>query len=253
MKTDDTKVRKSAAYKKLRRQKIVIGVFCFLIFVMICLFSPLFNVSEISVSGTNILSPDDVLDASGIKKGDNFLFVDTDKSEKNINALGYVDKVEVKRKFFTRIEIEVTEATECAYVTFSGSYVGIDAKGKVLSIVKSNNFKPKKTLVTGFGIKAPEKGDTVKPKDNKKFEVLKSLLKLLKERKMLANTTKIRLEDTKNIKVILYDRLEIRLGDELELDYKMDLVNTILEDPSNYRGGTLDVSDTANVIFKPKE
>ena len=50
------------------------GFFAFLILVGICLFTPVFDISGISVTGNKILSSEDVIKASGIKIGDSFIY-----------------------------------------------------------------------------------------------------------------------------------------------------------------------------------
>ena len=253
MKNKDVTKRKSAAYQKIRRRKIVTGVIVVILLAIICLFTPVFSVSEVSVSGTEVLDPDAVIKASGIKAGDNFLFVNTAKSEKAINALGYVDKVEVKRKFFTRIEIEVTEAIVAAYITFSGNYVGIDAEGKVISIDKAGKFKPARAVLTGLEAKNVKKGQMLEPKNQEKFEFAKEFMALLKREKLLDDTIQIDIKNESNVSFTLKNKVEILLGDASELEYKLEYVKVILEKQPNAKGGTLDISNTSNVIYRPRE
>lgn len=229
------------------------GSFAVIILVLLCLFSPIFSVSDVKVTGARILSPYDVIKASGIEKGDNFFFINSKKSAKAIENLGYVDSVNIKRKFFTRIEIEVIEVTEIAYIAFSGNYVGIDENCKVLSIEKSNNLVPKKAVISGFGIKNVKKGEKVKPKDEKKREAVVGLLELLKEKNLLDKTMKIDVTDLKNISFTLTSEVKILLGDSKDLDYKTEYAKVVLESQSNMKSGTLDIRDTSNVIYHPQE
>ncbi|MBR6623103.1 MAG: FtsQ-type POTRA domain-containing protein, partial [Ruminococcus sp.] len=70
----------------------------------------LFNLSEIRVSGeSDMYSAEEIVAAAGIKKGDNLLRLDTEKSEKQIlDELLYVETASVKKKFPSSVEIKVT-------------------------------------------------------------------------------------------------------------------------------------------------
>jgi len=245
--------RKSAAYKRVRRRNLAFGILILLVLAILCLFTPVFSVSHITVVGNKILSEKDIITASGIDKGDNFIFLNASKCEKAINSLGYVDEVRVKRKFFTRIEIEVKEAKEVAYVTFSGKYVGIDISGKVLSIRKSSKFKPKKAVISGLGIVSVKKGDTIEPKSPQKYKIVIQLMELLNTKEILSRTAKIDIADKNKISVFLDSGTEIYFGDSSELDYKMEYAGIILENQPNVQKGLIDISNTSNVIYHPEE
>ncbi len=253
LKSEEKNKRKSAAYRTIRRRNIALGVFSFLILTVICVFTPIFGVSEISVSGTKILSPDAVIKASGISNNDNILFVNTKKSEQSINKLGYIDKVSVKRKFLTRIEIDVVEATEVAYIAFSGNYVGIDENGKVLSVTKSSKLKPKKAVVSGLAIKRVSKGQIIEVKNDAKFELLKNLIGSLKGNEILSRTSAINITDVSHISITLDSKTKILFGNSKDLDYKIEYAKVVLDNQQNIKGGTIDITDTSNVIYHPEE
>ena len=245
--------RKSAAYRRVRRRNITLGLLAFLILCGICIFTPVFGVSKISVTGNKILSDRDIIKASDIEIGDNFFFLDTGEIETAINALGYIDKVDVKRKFFTRIEIAVTEARESAYVAFSGNYVGIDVTGKVLSVNKSSKINPKKAVISGFKIKSVSKGEIIVPANESKFRVVKEILKLLEGKKILPYTSKIELTDLKNIYLVLDTQTRIILGNSDDLEYKIEYAKVILDKQPNARGGLIDLTNTESVIYDPDD
>ena len=245
--------RKSAAYRRVRRRNITLGLFAFLILCGICIFTPVFGVSKISVTGNKILSDRDIIKASNIEIGDNFFFLDTGEIETAINALGYIDKVDVKRKFFTRIEIAVTEARESAYVAFSGNYVGIDVTGKVLSVNKSSKINPKKAVISGFKIKSVSKGEIIVPANESKFRVVTEILKLLEGKKILPYTSKIELTDLKNIYLVLDTQTRIILGNSDDLEYKIEYAKVILDKQPNARGGLIDLTNTESVIYDPDD
>ena len=245
--------RKSAAYRRVKIRKFISGILLIAVLAAIFFFTPVFSVSSVTVTGNKILSDEDVIAASGIKKGDNFIFLNTSGSEKAVNNLGYVDKVKVKRKFFTRIEIEVVEAVEVAYVAFSGKYIGVDINGKVLSVNKTSGFKPKKAVISGLGVKKVQKGEILGAKSKTRFDLVCNLMQLLKKKNILKRCIGIDVSDIDDIFITLDSGTRICFGNSKELEYKMEYAEVILENQPNVQDGLIDIRNTSNVIYHPEE
>ena len=132
-----------------------------LVLVGAILFTPIFNITDITVTGNSVLTDKEIITASGIKKGSNLFLMNKSKAEDGVSSLGYVEEVDVKRKFFSRVQIEVKESVEVAYIAFSGSYAGLGTDGRILSITKSKDMRPKKAVISGFAVKNVKKGNNV--------------------------------------------------------------------------------------------
>ncbi|MBO5009018.1 MAG: FtsQ-type POTRA domain-containing protein [Clostridia bacterium] len=247
---EEKTVKKSAVAKRLRRRNLLLGFTGVVLTVVICLFTPLFAVSEITVTGNEVLSADEVIAASGIKKGDNMLRINSRKAEEKINRLGYVENVEIKRKFLARIKIEITEANEVAFLAFAGNNVGVTRDLKVTSIIKGKDFKSSKPVISGYPVKKVEKGETVVPKKESKEKLLKSLMTALEENKLMSKLKKIDVSDTDNMTVTLNTDTRIILGDDTQLSYKLKCVNAVLGELGEIRAGKINASDPANVIYE---
>lgn len=241
---------KSAVARRIRRRNTTLAVMTVILLVVIALFTPIFDITEIDVTGNKILSGEDVINASGIKKGSNLFLIDTDKCEEKINALGYVDSVEVRRKFLAGIEIQIKESEEAAFIAFSGSYVGIGADGKVLSITKSSEKRPKKAVISGFAVKNVKKGQTIEGKSNEKTKIVKELMGLLSQSGVLTSVKKIDVSDKTQIMLTLNSDTKIVLGDSEQLEYKMKCADAVRKELGEIRGGKINVSDPSNVIYE---
>lgn len=242
--------KNSAVKKRIRKRNRIMLFLAIVVFVIVCLFTPIFNISSVTVEGNKILTDQAVTEASGIKKGDNLFLADTAKGEENINALGYVDKVEIKRKFLARIVIEVTETTEAAYMSFSGNYVGISTDGKILSITKTSKLKPKKAVISGCALKEAVKGEFIEGKKEEKTQAVKLVLKTLKDNSLLSSVKKIDISDLDKISFTLNSDTKIIIGETQQFDYKLKCLNAVLDELGEVRGGKINVSDPANVIYE---
>ncbi len=247
---EEKKVKKSAVAKRLRRRNMLFGLAGVVLLVAVCLFTPLFAISEISVSGNEVLSADEVIAASGIKRGDNLFRINSGKAREKINRLGYVEQVEIKRKFLARVKIEIVEANEIAYLAFAGNNVGITRDLKVTSIVKGKDFKSAKPVISGYPVKKVEKGETVIPKKQSKEEILKTFITSLEENKLMSKLKKIDISDEDNLMAVLNTDTKIILGDEEQISYKLKCVNAVMSELGEIRGGKINASDPANVIYE---
>lgn len=66
-------------------------------------------IKNIYVVGNNILSDREIIDIAGISNYPSFMSISSGKIKKNIEGNIYVDKVEVKKKFYNKIYIYITE------------------------------------------------------------------------------------------------------------------------------------------------
>jgi len=242
--------RQSAVSKKIRRRNTTLAVFVIVVLVAVCLFTPLFDISSISVTGNTLLTDDAIIKASGIKKGDNLFLINTKKVKKGIDKLGYIESFEINRKFFARVELEVVETPEAAYLTFSGNYVGINKDGKILSVTKATKLKPAKAVVTGYALKSAEVGAQIECKKGDKTELLKLVLEAISNSGKLDMIKNIDVSDKDNIVFAFTSGTKVVLGDDTQLEYKLKCLDAVMAELGEIRGGKINVSDPANVIYE---
>lgn len=249
MKSKD-KRHKSVAAKRIRRQKAaLLAVFVFAL-VMVCLFTPLFGITDIEVKNNRILDSESVIKASGIQIGENVFKIDTAKAEKGICSLGHVDTAQVKRKFPSRIVIDVTECSETAYVLFAGNYVGIDDSLKVISVSKASQIKADKPVVSGMALKSFKIGSVLTASKPEKAEMLKKILVCLEKTELISSAVKINISDSDNVYFTMDTDTKVIIGDSGQTEYKFTYLTEVLKNLDDLRGGEIDLSDTENVIYK---
>ncbi|MET0851066.1 MAG: FtsQ-type POTRA domain-containing protein [Candidatus Rokuibacteriota bacterium] len=90
--------------------------------------SPRFEVSEVEVRGTSRLTPEDVIRASGIGRGDNLFRVDPAAARMGVETLAQVRRAEVVRSWPNRVAIVVEERRPFTLV-HSGHLHWIDEDG----------------------------------------------------------------------------------------------------------------------------
>lgn len=129
---------------------------------MILCFIVFFRVNTISVTGNEKYTQQEVLDASGIEKGDALLLVNKSAAAgKIIAALPYIDQIRIGVAFPNVVRIEVKELdTAYAVAASDGTYWLINSSGRVVEETTGKAAAGYLQL-TGFQVDPPKAGATI--------------------------------------------------------------------------------------------
>lgn len=124
----------SERYKQRIRQRriFVLSVFAAVILLCICLFTPIFGITQISVTGNTLLAAEDVIVISGIEKGENVFRINKKKTENALAAEAYIEAAKIKRKFPAKIVIEIDEAKHDIIIDTPQEFIVTTIAGRVL-------------------------------------------------------------------------------------------------------------------------
>lgn len=227
------KKRKIRRYKRIRALIITI---CFFIGIYFFLTkTPIFAIKNFSINGNNQLKKVDIVNTSGIYKGENIFKIDKEKASNKLKNMAYIEDVIIKRSLPNTIKIDIKEKKEVFTVKFHNKiyYVGKDAEP--LMIVSEKERKEKKIpILEGLKVKEPQ---ILKILDysNKGIEnkELVGLAKGLEKDNLFRIIKKIEITDDSQIIMTTYKYQTIKLGKFRDIEYKMKLLNNILKDLKN--------------------
>ncbi|ATW25053.1 cell division protein FtsQ/DivIB [Candidatus Formimonas warabiya] len=170
--------------------------------------SPFFAVSSIKVSGTKLVSVQDIVELSGLAKGQNIFKIDREKAEKKILMSPMVDDVEIERHLPGTVAVLVTERTPVALVPIAGGLIQIDVAGYILKKVSAIDKYPL-PIVTGVDLP-----DTIAVGKQLTSQKLAMGLKMIAQ--MDAEAKKVIAEvdvfDPQKLRVFTVQGAEVRLG-----------------------------------------
>ena len=106
--------------------------------VVVTMFSPLFNIKEITVIGNKKISEDEIISLSQIQKDENTFKVGKIRTIKNIKQNAYIENVQIKRKLPSEIQIIVEERGASFMLEYGGGFVYINNQGYILEISTEN-------------------------------------------------------------------------------------------------------------------
>lgn len=204
----------------------------------------LFNVDHFNIEGNTLYEEQKLIETSGIHKGDNLFKIDTDYAEQKLYSVyNYIEDVDVKIDFPNGVSIRITEATPFAVLEEADGYTLVSAKGKVL---ERGYEEVPYGMVAVRGISTVTENED----DVKRMELLREIIAAMQKFDM-EKVGFIDLTDTLEITMICDNRITVRLGNELELEYKLQFVNEILKNKIEKTGYFLvDAATPGEVMTK---
>lgn len=245
MSNNERIINRTNQRKKKNKQKKMIIRLCvgciFLVVGVVLALTLFFNINKIIISGDKVYSDELVIEASGVKTGDNLIFLSEDAiNEKISKELAYVGQVNIRRRLPSTLEIRVTRTDAFMAIASDGYYIVLDRNGKVLE--KDLETVDESIILANLGeISKIEVGETIGLKEEKTFKKLNELLDEC-ENAGLHDITLINLSDIYNIKLVYQGRITLELGetDSDNLGSKLALGQAAIErqdeENSLYRG-----------------
>ena len=138
--------------RKVQRNRRILAVSVTVVLAMLAVIvlslTVFFKVDTIKILGDNIYDESQILNESGLKKGDNLFMSNTDAAKQRIEKnLPYISSAVIKRKFPSSIIIEITGTqASCCFKCTNGTAVA-DSSLKVLELVSEKDVSPEITRV----------------------------------------------------------------------------------------------------------
>lgn len=207
--------------KKGVRRLLMLGTILFMLAVTCVLaVSLLFKISEITVTGDIVYETQDILKICDYKAGDNLLFISTSDRVKKLKAqLPYISDVEIRRHLPGTLEIHITGTQVACCIYAEGAWLYVSGDGKILEI----QAEPREGVMQIEGItpQSPQVGARVELEDEGTEEAYATILAKIVELGAWGEFTRLDITDPYNITLWYQDRVECKLGNANELDYKV--------------------------------
>ena len=237
------KQRRARKHRTMTPFLIVASVFVFAAAVYLCL-TMLFNVDRIVIEGNTLYPERDLIETSGIEKGENLFEVDTAYAETKLYSVySYIEEVEVKRSFPNAVTVVITEAEPFSVIEEADGYTLVSTRGKVLE--RGLEEVPDGMLsVRGLSTVTSTEDDV------KRMELMKKIVNAMKKLEM-EDYVFLDLSDTLEISMIYDNRVKVVLGNELELEYKLQFANKVItEDLAKVGYQLVDASVPGEIMTK---
>lgn len=224
-----------------------------------------FNIETITVKGTTKYAPEDIIETSAVKIGDNLFRLDENGIRKRLKEeYSYVEDVRFERALPAGLGIVIVQAKPLGAIDTGDGYVILGKEGRILE-TGARSISEDVLVVNGMYIAEPEVGHIMgegfskeqeeeQKKEITSFNRLKYLIAALEETQF-TDFTMIDFSDDLNMRIVYQNRVMIEVGSVADLPYKLRFADYLLnrEIPNSFEG-VLDVSiaaTTKNAYTRP--
>lgn len=221
-------------------------------------FSIFLRVSDVEVEGNSYYTAEEIVEASGIERGDNLFFINRSATTSRIySRLPYVEMVDIQRSLPNRVVIAVTESQAIAYVTAESGYWAIDDGCKLLSQPDAGGLGGL-LRVDGLTPIAPAVGERVEAgaEESLKVSYLSAILKRIAGFGLRSDVTAIDMSNVSNPSFDYLGRFTVKLGalgSDENLDYKFQLLLSAVEQMQEGDRGTLSIDAERSAVHLTHE
>ena len=213
-----------------------------------------FRVQTVNVSGTDKYTAWEIMEASGIKEGDNLLSLPKARVSGRITAaLPYVGSVRVEIQLPDTVNIEVTELDVVyAIQDTMDRWWLMTAQGKIVERILGDPAKGIAQLqgvrlndpqVSAQAVAADNPDDTV-TRGSDRLSVALTILRYLEDNSIVGNVDSVNVADLGALQIWYDNQYQVKLGDTSRLEYKIRCMHTAVNQLESYRSGVLDITFT---------
>ncbi len=243
--------RKNARRRRYVTFGILFTLFLFILAGAVLLILPAFRITKITVKGNSHYTEEQILNAAGLRVGDEIFATDWDAVVSDVKSLPYVHQTNIKVRF-SSVTIEVEE--EPLYVARYGPYwYTLNRDLRVLDISESEELLPAGTRITLpaiTGLLQNENLEFTGTEIDRSY--IGSFFKTLEEQASADRITAMDLSQKFNLSVVLDGTCRVILGNAEDLGTKLERAEQILAEKHSAGGyAEINVSDLKNTTYRP--
>ena len=243
--------RKKARLNKIKKNAVLIGVLLLILIISSALLSPIFDVKNVIVSGTFILTDEKVIEVSKIEKEKNTFLFRTSSAEELVSELSFIDTVNIKRKLPSTVLIEITECKPIAQISLDEAvYLVVDKNRKILDST-TENLRYAVPTIENVNVSEFSVGELLTETKDPHCDTMLTIVNELNENDMLDNTKRLYYEDSYQFEYANGIICDLEKGKEIT--YKIKFLKEAIANIPEGKKGILEFVDDYKAVFKPNE
>ncbi|MDO4282602.1 MAG: FtsQ-type POTRA domain-containing protein [Clostridia bacterium] len=197
-----------------------------------------FDLKKITVTGNSKYTSSEIISNSPFKLNENIFSEYLRYKDVELTNLPYVADLKVDIVFPDEISLKVIERTSkyIAYDKEKNKFFRLDQDGYILEETSQNEKKEKEMLI--YGITFNNKivlGEQINAIDLSKLKIYEKISEKYEKSGINGNITKVNFENSLTI-ITLNDKLNVILPNDTNLEYKLDLLKSILKKNGELQG-----------------
>lgn len=271
------KLSKKARRKRRIRIAIVFSPVVIVVVLVAFLISSVtvFRVQSFDLKGSSRYTAEEIINASGVEKGDSLIWAKSKKGEESIlQKLPYISSVTIKKRLPNTLSIEYKESEQLYGINIGGTWVLTDTKFKAVDICGTNAPEGVALRITFPENMAYELGKVISTKEQETqtkedaeeittqsdfvdvYEIYAQLSSAISGSALEGKITAMDISSLTSYSIEYDGRITIKLGSLSGIADKLKLAAGAIANeensfPDGY--GTLDVSTRGQAYFRPTD
>ena len=229
--------RKETAMKRSGTLAALLGM-CVVLTILLLLFLPVFRVTDITVTGNDLVSEDEII-AVARQNSSNIFAYNSRKTKKALEKNNYIQEVQIKKHLPRTVEIKVTERRIRGYVEYTGSYLCLSDNGLVIDVKKEITYPA--PIITGLKFDTFTVGEVLETDNPDAFDSMIELSELFNKYQLINNVLKVDISDPRNIRFYC-GSVQVIYGENDGLTERILTLIEILKTLDTTIPGTLDLT-----------
>ena len=245
---DTRRIRRRRRGRSLYALLGIILTFAIIITLSMTIF---FNIKTIRVTGDAEYTPEEIVEAVGVSKGDNMMRIHLDEQEtKAEELLINAERVDIQRQFPSTLVIDVQKAIPAYNVSYEEGTLIVSEQNKILR----NSMDPVEGLIsiTGYEPEETTPGKRLSAKEERQEKIFSSFQEILQEMDLTVPIAAIDISDLNNIQVSFDHRIEFSMGNWSEIPYKIRFAEQVIAEQPEGKEGYLTMIGTNQCSFRNK-
>lgn len=252
MKQELTPKQKRKQKQKIRRRRALLLLLLIAAVLSVCLFTPFFNVKTIEIKGNEIVAAEQILEAAAIPENINIFKIKKGSVKRSLLNIPEIDAVKIRRLIPSKVRLEITETKPVMYFSYMTGYVITNEKGRVMSIVDTNE-ELNLLNITGLEIKNAEICKKLSVQDSDTFDIILNTINSLNRVGLLQEIRSCHFDDMQDVHLYLHDGTKVIFGNLENLDYKLSVLTKVLVQVNRTEGAYIDLTTPERTYYGVKE
>lgn len=233
---EEIEIKRRKRQKTFKIIKYLMLLALFITLIVVTMFSPLFNIKNIIVTGNEQITQNEIISLSEVKIGENTYKISKHKVKEKIKENAYIEDVIIKRKLPSELQISIVERKPAFMIEYGATFVYINNQGYMLEISTEKLELP---ILQGIQTETTNfiEGNRLENNDLQKMNTVIKIMEIAENNEMAELITRIDIENEENYKILLETKEKtIYLGNSTNLNTKILSAKAVLEKTEGIAG-----------------
>lgn len=221
---------------------IVAGV---VLLILLLLNSSLFSVRSVVVEGNARVSREEIMEDLDLELGTNLFRYMISHWNDDPRVDPRLSSVDIYVQWPSSVRIVVSESLTIGYVYFQGTYLCIDRNGYVAT--STYTLDEDLPIIQGIEVGSFSLGESLDTQDTERYEAVVTIGTILQKHDLSTTVSEINIRSLDDI--ILYtDKLEIHCGTIEDIEQKISVIRSVLDNP-NVPSGVMHIESLDQQVY----